>query len=100
MNKTEFKSAINHELIEKYQTSGFDRYFEYAYKMYKEKVIPYRTLITSWRNRDSGERPTLNEIRIALDLPRTLFEIYKDLPEFVEITDLNRDIMGLKAQKI
>jgi len=99
LDKSEFIKECSVELVDKYRKKlTREEYIEYAYEKYVEKVKPYYQLISSWRIGEGDDRSNLNELRIALSLPYTLFEIYKGLTEFREITDLDKNIMSFKAQ--
>jgi len=98
MTKEEFEKQVDMELIEKYQMNGKDKYLDYAYKEYMKKVHPFRSLITNWRVQ-KDDTPNLEEVRIALDLPTTLFSIYRGLDDFNNYLGMNKDMMKFKAQK-
>lgn len=97
MKKDEFISEIDLDKVEKYQKGGVDKYIDYAYEMYIKKVHPFRSVITDWRVKND-DRPNLEELRLILDLPRTLFEIYKDMDSLKPYLDINKSIMKYKAQ--
>ncbi len=78
--------------------SGYDVDAEYAWEIYKERVKPYELLITKFRNTDKEKRLTMDQIRVALDVTRSMWDRFKQLPSFRMILDADGDLMRIKAQ--
>lgn len=101
MTEKEFYAYINdnediQKLIQKYSQND-EKYVDYAYKTYMYKLQPYLSLITQWKN---DENPPNEEIiRITLDIPKTLWSIYKKFDLIRAHLDLDKSIMKFKAQK-
>ncbi len=74
-----------------------DKYLSYVYTQYEDKVKPFLSLITHWRNEDPPV--SLKKIRVALGISENVMRTLKSLDEFAEALDMEGSLMQLKAQK-
>lgn len=102
MTELEFKEYVYEnqdvsDLVERYQRNGYNEYIDYAYKTYMCKLYPYLSLITQWKNEENP--PNEEIIRITLNIPNTLWTIYKKFEVVRAHLDLDQSIMKFVAMK-
>lgn len=68
---------------------------KYAYNVFQEKVKPYLTLITRFRNGE--KRLSMEQIRLALGVSHSMWDRFRRMPMMIEFLDSEKDLMTAKV---